>query len=309
MKNCRMCGKELTGRQFSLCSSDCAVARHKEYIENLKHTGGECERCSADCGKRQKYCHICLKLVRAEKSRALNKGKKQSEEQIRKRVQNTDQAKKEQKRKQTMVERHGVDNPSQLDTSRQKQSERTKGVPRPRTKEWQQKIIDSKIKNGTTKHSQETKKKLSKGMMEAFKNGTRVSVPVNSYGRNKHGKVGDCHFRSSYEEIFLLFCEKYGIKVESAECKEMAVIYKDRDGKTRRYYPDFYLPEYDTTVEIKPITMLDIGNNPYKIDAGLTSITNYVILTEADDFFDERTWDEMYNEMQYWRPVYPLAVY
>jgi hypothetical protein len=92
----------------------------------------------------------------------VNRGRKQTREEIEKRIKNTNHQLKEEKRKQTFLEKYGCEYISQLQEVKDKLSIAHKGTKKPRTKEHQQKIIDSKIRNGTTKHKSETATKIRK---------------------------------------------------------------------------------------------------------------------------------------------------
>lgn len=55
------------------------------------------------------------------------------------------------------------------------------------------------------------------------------------------------YLMSSLEELFLDSCIKYNISVSKAN----KILYSDITGKQHRYYPDFFLPDFDTVIEIK----------------------------------------------------------
>ena len=46
--------------------------------------------------------------------------------------------------------------------------------------------------------------------------------------------------------------------------KDKFFAYRDMSGKSRKYYPDFYLPDYDYWVEIKGLLYLN-DNDPIKL--------------------------------------------
>ena len=62
------------------------------------------------------------------------------------------------------------------------------------------------------------------------------------------------------------------------------------ESKLRMYYPDFYLPDYDIIIEIKPLSMLDFENNEIKIDTGMRRHSLVLVteeeLEDLDAFFE-----------------------
>lgn len=302
-RNCNYCGTYYKGRGKNFCSKECS---HKSKIGKTKLPPKICDNCKGEySGKSRRNARFCspecfkdYKSKNPEEYPNSNLGRKQTQEQVDRRIKNTDQKKKQEKRNATMVERYGVSNWSETEQGRKRLSEVHSGKPRPRDKDHQIKIIESKRENGTLKHRQETKDKISKGVNEYLqRDDVDFSYMVSSRNNTYvHGYYLDMYYRSSYELMFLKFCDEYNIKVESAENKKHYVTYFDPSGKKRRYFPDFYLPDFEITVEIKPISMLDVGDNPLRINAGLTQIENYIILTEADGLTSEAAWDTMYLE-------------
>lgn len=306
LKVCKFCSKEYYGRGVKYCSNDCKNKAKIGVESRLKQERKPCEVCGEPCKRATtRFCSNKCKVANVTGVPNGRKGFKQAEETIAKRLANTDQTKKEKKRQQTMLEKYGVENPAQLPGFAEKVSRALTGKPRPRKEGQQEAIIESKKKNGTLKHSEETKKKLSESIRKAFSDPDfDRSVFVNSGSNGKNSKTGYCnglYFRSSYEEMFIRFCQHYNIKVESAANKNHCVKYLASDNEVRSYYPDFYLPESNTTVEIKPISMYEVGENQNKFMAALDSVENYVVLSELDGFICENEWQEFYEtDVQYW---------
>lgn len=296
---CLYCGSDKVRKDRKYCSKGCySLHKIKQKEEAASQPMPLCRRCGQACkALDKKYCSL-------DCSRKSRKGHKQSPETIAKRIANTDQSKKEAKRKETMVEKYGVDNPLLIADVVEKLSKKRKGRKHPRDEEWQEKIIESKRRNGTLKHTKEAKRKISKGVRKAFSDPDfdRSVFVKNSNNKNsKSGYFNGHYFRSSYEEMFLKFCYAYGIEVESAENKKHSVKYVSNDGSIRTYFPDFYLPGCNTTVEVKPVTMLNVGENQNKILTACGNTCNYVVLTELDGFLWEEDWDEFYNcQVRYW---------
>lgn len=308
-KVCEHCGIDYVGRGAKYCSIDCRNKAKVGVRRKDRQERKPCEVCGAECKRTTtRYCSTeCSARSRTGVPNGRG-GYKQSEETVAKRIANTDQSKKEARRKQTMLEKYGVDNPTKLDFVTDKISEKLKGQPRPRVEGQQEAIIDSKRRNGTLNHSEETKQKIKEAVRERLTDPNfDRSVFVNSGSNGKNSKTGyynGLYFRSSYEEMFIRFCEHYDIKLESAANKNHCIKYLASDNEVRSYYPDFYLPESNTTVEIKPISMYEVGENQNKFMAALDSVQNYVILSELDGFICEKEWEDFWeSDVKYWGAV------
>jgi hypothetical protein len=249
----RFVKNELEGRCF-VCS---------EVTEYRGASIGYLKYCSMICA------HSCR--VRREKVSSSKRGTKQSEEHIRKRIQSTDQGSKEKARKCTLLKNFGVDNPGQIPHVKKALSLANKGSVKPRSREHQSKIILSRTINGTLKHTDLTKEKISKAIHSSEKVAAAIEMGLHVTHEKKHsrclsGKLGEVHFRSSYELAFLLEMHKNGIEVISAENKSFRVKYEFQK-KTCYYYPDFFIPSDQCLVEIKPKNLLKHGSNPQKFEA------------------------------------------
>lgn len=113
------------------------------------------------------------------------------------------------------------------------------------------------------------------------------------YGKNhKHGYFKsikqniEIYYRSSYEEKVLLFCEEQlGNKIIKYDSVNFRISYIDTIGKNRYYIPDLIIND-KLILEIKPISMLNYGDNQLKFKAldeyskrlGL----EYLIITEKE---------------------------
>lgn len=306
---CKICNLEFKNNQ-SLAGHIRIYHRltKKEYYDSFVKQFGEgiCLECGGQTtfrGNRYlSFCsHKCFsnnELIRqAQSIRAV--GKKQSIETIQKRIANTDQSKKEAQRSKTMLDKYGslstLDalNDNQKQIRAQKMSASLKG--KAHSVEHHKKVIESKRKNGTLKHKPETKLKISNSQSNLYQsNDPPVPLIINSNGKNgrghQTGKVNNLFYRSSYERRFLEYCFYKNINVESAATKEFRIQYKSGDEqKYRMYYPDFYLPDYGLVVEIKPLSMLDVGSNESKICAALCEIAIVLVteeeLEDLDSFF------------------------
>lgn len=267
--------KEYYDKHISEISPICVCGKEKRFIGLSKGYG--------------KYCSIACR-TKYNKPTAHWKGKKQPKEMVEKRLRNTDQKSKEDKRKQTMIKKYGVDNPSLVPEFLDKISSSNKGKKQPRTKEHQQKIVQSKKRNGTQTHSSSTRKKISETLNTYYQKGNDQSITVTkstSNGRgHKVGYIDGIMFRSSYEELFILFCKTKKIEIKSCENKQHRVRYVYQN-KKRWYYPDFYLPELDICVEIKPKSMIN-ELTEIKASAAQNQYNNFIILTEEELLDDEK---------------------
>lgn len=65
---------------------------------------------------------------------------------------------------------------------------------------------------------------------------------------SKKGKYKGIRCDSTYELIYLVYCELNNISIKR---NNKYFYYTNFEGETRKYYPDFYLPDSDTYVELK----------------------------------------------------------
>lgn len=232
-----------------------------------------------------------LKFCGSECEINWRKSRIQSPETIAKRIKNTDQKKKEANRQNTMMEKY-----SELyyypepENRNKKISDALLG--KPHSEEHHKKIIDSKRKNGTLNHKQETKDKIRlKANVNCQSDNPPICMPKNGKGGRGFisGTLNGHYYRSSYERQFIQTCFDHNIRVETAETKEFRVPYL-LDGKKKCYYPDFYLPDYSAIIEIKPTSLLNDNVNEIKLDAALRHHENFIILTEEDLFDKNLQW-------------------
>ena len=265
-KICKTCGEEYFGRGKYFCSQICASRdpeRIKKFVEKVSK-------------------------------------RKQSKEHIQKRIQNTDQKSKEEKRKKTMIDKYGVSNWGETDEARSALSDRMSGSKRARSDDHQRKIIESKRRNGTLKHTEKTKEKIKEKVVQ-YLNSDRYN-PENhiskSPSKHEHGYIGSLYYRSSYEKQFINFCINFGLAIETAECNKFSVKYHDKNGNERTYFPDFYLKDFDIVVEIKPKSMIYLNDNEIKISSAKDTLPRYIVLTEEHGYLNELTWCNLMRTIQ-----------
>lgn len=267
---------------------------YDEHLLNLDE--GKCSVCGTETTYRGlgvgylKTCSVeCRNLSKEyrEKQSKAKKGKKQTKETIEKRIKNTNQTKKESNRKQTMIKIYGVDNPTKLDSIKKVLSEKNKGKKQVRTDEWQTKIIDSKRVNGTLKHSDNTKIKISDGLNNYYSENLDREKYITQSNNVNHlsGWYNGLYFRSSLELSFLV--QNKDKIFTSCENNNYKIIYND-NGKQRVYYPDF--TDGKIIYEIKPTGLLDTHINNLKIQEGIKIHgDNYKVITEVESPYIRKT--------------------
>jgi hypothetical protein len=243
---------------------------NKEYYDKyLKNDGeGICLICSGETTFRNTSIgylnHCSTECVSKNKTikRCYWAGKKQSDSHIKKRIDNTDQNIKQKNLEKSNLEKYGVKNISSLDSTKDAVRKKSKGSKKPRTSEWQKKIIESKRRNGTIKHTQKTKEKISEILNIYYsKNTDRVKfIGKNNNINHLSGWYRGLYFRSSLELSFLVNNSEQTFT--SCETKDFSVIY-EVNSKIKVYYPDFTDGVF--IYEIKPSSLLNIFNNDIKI--------------------------------------------
>jgi hypothetical protein len=292
METCKVCDEQF--KNLKSLSSHLNIKHNlnsKDYYDKyLKKNGeGECSVCGKEttfrgCGDGYlKTCSIkCASLDKdyRKKRSDLKKGKKQSEETIQKRVKNTNQVKKELNRKNTMLNRYGVDNPTKIEEIKTKISDKLTGVKHERTDEWQKNIINSKRQNNTLKHNTETKNKIKKSLSKYYSENLDREKYITTLNNVKHlsGWYNNLYFRSSLELSFLI---NYSTKTfTSCEVKEYSIRYIHND-KIKTYFPDYTDGKF--IYEIKPTSLLEYGVNPIKIQKAKEIFGDtYFVITEIE---------------------------
>jgi hypothetical protein len=96
--------------------------------------------------------------------------------------------------------------------------------------------------------------------------------------------------RSKYEKMFVDFAERYGYTLSVPSRIEYEL-----DGKSRHYYPDFYLEDFDLIVEVKSNWTwnqhleMNISKMVYTIQQGY----DIIFIDEEHGINDETLWDEL----------------
>jgi hypothetical protein len=93
--------------------------------------------------------------------------------------------------------------------------------------------------------TEEMRKKHSESMKKAVEENPE-SYTSSNRGRTKQIVYNDIKFQGNWELEFYKYCEKNHIKVERVN-----VWFEYEWNGIRKYFPDFYLPDYDLYIEIK----------------------------------------------------------
>lgn len=295
---CSVCYKildNMNGLGKHLYHSHKEISKEEYYKKYINHVSDTCI-----CGNKKKfrglgegyreYCSVQCRSNHVEPSKFW-KGKVQPKSMVENRVRNTDQKAKEKTRKLSMLKRYGVDNPSKIESVKEKISKSNTGNKSPRKIGQQKKIIDSKRKNGTLNHSNATKEKIRNSVRLVYESeDPPITISENNIKNHKTGYFDGMFYRSSYELKFLEHCKKNQICVISAENKKFRLPYYV-DNSRKWYYPDFYLEKYDAVVEIKPNSMLTNEQVVSKIHVGMQNYRFFVVdeevLEDLDEFFEE----------------------
>lgn len=103
---------------------------------------------------------------------------------------------------------------------------------------FKQKIMDGEYIPHRTPHTIECKERISSIMQEKM---------GNRYTASKRIEYKGIKFESSWEYLVALDLDNNKIEWK----RPSPLLYRDAVGQQRRYYPDFYLPEYDVYLDPK----------------------------------------------------------
>lgn len=129
-------------------------------------------------------------------------------------------------------------------------------------------------------------KKLQKLKELKSKNATGEKNPMfgkpspQGSGNGWSGWYKNIFFRSLLELAYLKELIDKNLNFESAEQKKHGISYT-LDGVNRTYFPDYYLVDTDTYVEIKPKRLTESRENVLKFEAA-KSLYNFHVITEHD---------------------------
>lgn len=275
METCKICNEEFNSLKGLTTHVN---AKHflngREYYDKyLKKEGeGICSVCGNETTYRNagtgylKSCSVECRNNDKTIKRDYWKGKAQTKEHISKRILNTNQENKQKNWENSNMLKYGVTNPSLLDLVKDKISAANKGKIVDRDSEWQTKIIDSKRKNGTLKHSEETKLKIGSSLNKYHSTNLDRGKYISKLNNISHfcGWYNGLYFRSSLELAFLHRNKE--VTYKTCENNKYKIIY-EKDGKQKVYYPDYTDGEF--IYEIKPNNLLKYKDNELKISKGI----------------------------------------
>jgi hypothetical protein len=232
-------------------------------------------------------CYANNPVHRAQRS-LRNKGRVQSEEAVKRRLKHTDQVAKEATRQATLTKKFGSLN-TLSGLSAEQKAQRARQIkasaPRVHSKSHHKKVIQSKKRNGTLKHTPEARRRMSEAQKRSYQERDwaapkqRKCAPYLGRG-HKTAVVHGIYCLSSYEQDFVKEAFRRKIRLVSAATSTYRVPYIGDDGARHFYYPDFYLPDFNIMVEVKPGALLDAGSNPLKFDAAARFHENFTIVDE-----------------------------
>jgi hypothetical protein len=289
METCKICNEEFKNLK--------ALTTHvnfkhnlngREYYDNYLKIKGDGECCV--CGKETTYRNVGVGYLKNCSIECRNKnktikrdywlGKAQPKDMVNKRVSNTNQRVKQKNWEASNLQKYGVNNPMKVDEIKNKVIDKLTGSKLERTDEWQKNIIESKRKNNTLKHNNETKNKISESLNKFYSENLDREKYISTSNNVKHlsGWYNNLYFRSSLELSFLI---NNSDKIfTTCEIKKYAVKYFYKD-KIKTYFPDF--TDGNFIYEIKPTSLLEYGVNPIKIQKGKEIFgENYSIITEIE---------------------------
>ncbi len=120
------------------------------------------------------------------------------------------------------------------------------GLPIPLfSEETKKKIFETKVKNGTFKHTEESKRKISDAMKLAVKKYPE-SYTSSNRGRTKQIVFENIKFQGQWELDFYIWAKNNNLNPK--RCIE-GFNYVWNGNRT--YYPDFYIEKLDLFVEVK----------------------------------------------------------
>lgn len=142
---------------------------------------------------------------------------------------------------------------------------------------WNEKYDKEKVKE----KEQEWKNKISKSV--SGENNPMYGKPApNGSGNGWKGWYKGIYFASLREFYYLKYLIDNNIKFENGEKRKYKIEYEFM-GKKCNYFLDFYLPESDTYIEIKPKNLINNPKNSAKFKAAKEKLGNkFKVLTEDD---------------------------
>lgn len=150
--------------------------------------------------------------------------------------------------------------------------------------------------NGFIRHNKEIKGKTYEEIFgEEKAKEIKLKISISGLGEKNHmfgiapsyksgsgwsGHYQTIHFRSVLELHYLIYLINNNINFENGELKKHHIRYK-MNGINKNYLPDFYLPDTDETIELKPKKLVGTYQNKLKFEAAKEKLGDkHIILTE-----------------------------
>ena len=105
---------------------------------------------------------------------------------------------------------------------------------------------------------------------KAFENARKLYIDCNG---------NEVRLRSTYELELYNYLITHNINFTY---EEIWIQYEDETGKLRDYIPDFYIPEYNLIIEVKPLQFTQSKSVVAQADAAKASNYNFVFVTETE---------------------------
>lgn len=99
-------------------------------------------------------------------------------------------------------------------------------------------------------------------------------------GNGWSGWYNGHYFRSLLELSYMVYLDSNNINWITAEKLEFIIQYKDLNGIDKNYFPDFYLPDTDEIIEIKPKKLINTKLNKLKFEAANNKFKHFKVITE-----------------------------
>lgn len=135
------------------------------------------------------------------------------------------------------------------------------------------KMVETRKRTGTFNHSEKTKKILSE--VSSKLTHRRLLKSTREYVKKDGTRV---LLDSSWEEILAQRLDELGIEWIRPDSP---ILWTDRSGKRRNYFPDFYLPEHD--IYLDPKNPAAFNAQIEKVETLLIQMSNLVILKTVDE--------------------------
>lgn len=130
----------------------------------------------------------------------------------------------------------------------------------------------------------EYRKKMSDKCKKQHETTNLTELVMNSNKSHKRIPYKNFYMRSSWEVRFAEYLDNNEIKYDY---EPFYFTYVDKLGKTRKYFPDFYIEKINTIIEIKPLYQANYDEVILKKESVLDRGFNFLMVTEVELFKDK----------------------